>query len=363
MGLKKSLGVILRLKYDCVPNNQRVKVNAKNPPAAPPLHYATLIWHSAARLFILLTSDALDTVASTGNDRRLSLDRQALDSFWLSVMDVVEGFMLGGNGKLNSLPPLDYSLEQFQADEEFEMDFIGSVLNQILPHAGPESCPNPSSPIDSAPDEAMQKFCQTLVAMSSMWEEYRTRPNLLICKLESGAGDGGKRWNRVPIIREHLAKMSLQLLFRLCEHKDFLGAGGSEANNNDKNQRQSKRNLIQLRIARIAFPMLMERCRTALNHWISDSPMSLEACPMPRQRSEEIRLILNGLLRLRIRPGTVSAGASSNDAIDSKNGNEGVAHLIELYPLLCQMVPHIGQDERQLLIGCLERLGSVFQAA
>ena len=106
----RSIGVPMKLKYSC-PN--------------PGVKDSTPLWRCAATASINIVNTGLKTLSGSVKD----LEASRLDSIYESLLKSLNEFLLQ-----EKLPPDTLSLDERSADEAFDISFVKTIEDDILPH-------------------------------------------------------------------------------------------------------------------------------------------------------------------------------------------------------------------------------------
>lgn len=129
----------------------------------------------------------------------------------------------------------------------------------------------------------------------------------------------------VPVGRERFAFGCLEILFDLCSNQSPITSSTSSISNgasgNNSNNSAFEAD-IRFRTAKVATPILMQRCQALLDAYSADQTL-LGKCPFPRLRHQEISLILQRMNDLRLLPGVMVDKSSSTHIPTSGKEEEG----------------------------------------
>jgi hypothetical protein len=149
--------------------------------------------------------------------------------------------------------------------------------------------------------------------------------------------------------RENLMKQCYAGLFDAV----YLGASSTFTPPDSLNSAKSPENRV--RVAKLALPQLLKRCKIVLSKFISDDKKS-GALPLPAARVVEVSFLLDQLKLLRIDP-ALWATPPKLESIASSNRR----HLWELFPLLCECITakeaQIKAIIKNIFLECGQELG------
>ncbi|KAG0336922.1 hypothetical protein BG000_006015 [Podila horticola] len=164
----------------------------------------------------------------------------------------------------------------------------------------------------------------------------------------------------VPVGRERFAFGCLEILFDLCSNQSPVTSSTSSISNgasgNNSNNSAFEAD-IRFRTAKVATPILMQRCQALLDAYSADQTL-LGKCPFPRLRHQEISLILQRMNDLRLLPGVMVDKSSSTHIPASGKEEEG--HLFYLYEPLTEAMFCHDPEVLLLLKACLRTAGRSF---
>lgn len=222
-----------------------------------------------------------------------SINRSARNRIWKEVADVYEIFLVGYCGR--ALPSNVLSAVALKADISLDMTILTTLSDKIL-----------KSQIDAHVD-ILQRLVSTLDRCAS-----RT------CSLPV---------ETVELLPSHCFRFSLtclQKLFSLASFENEVGDWSS----------------TRLEVSKVTIMVLMERCEYIFNRFLIDEAYLGER-PFPMARLEEVVYVLQELARLIIHPDTASVLPLKRHLKHDgpTGGSHGVrAHLLVLYPSLCELV-------------------------
>ncbi|KAI9277773.1 hypothetical protein BY458DRAFT_504032 [Sporodiniella umbellata] len=288
-----SYGLPMKLKYDC-------------PPPCRHNDDKTPLWKLAtSRLLSVLVQglEALDKF-----EKQVSIERFA--GVWRILVDVLEGSLLSP-----SSPPESMKLEELDADEHFDISVLNAVQNDIVIYMKPR-----------VSIETVQKLINVIRDSSRLY---------YIENRESG--NSGSTDTIVPVMKEAFGYAAFLSLFSLCS-----------AQKKDHQQ-------VRKRIAKVAAPVLLERCETILRNYTADEPL-LGRCPFPRVRKEEVLFILKQSIMLEMQTNSLAIEEKTNP-VKKLLLSGPRAHLFYLYPSLCSMIMCEDDAIISLIQECLQVTG------
>ena len=148
-------------------------------------------------------------------------------------------------------------LSDFDADEEFEISMVRQFTTDLLPFMKESSC-------DVA---TIHLWTTSLLCRSQLWSEHDGREEMDVL-----AGSKGGKAAVIPVVRERLSKFCLQLMFELCDRRWTVGDTSA---------------VVLSRIASVAAPALLDRCRGILHCWSRDKPLN-GTFPFPRYSHHDV---------------------------------------------------------------------------
>ncbi|XP_043691175.1 protein MON2 homolog isoform X2 [Telopea speciosissima] len=250
------------------------------------------LWRLAVEGFNrILVDDVNSTKINCGRDSNVS--RTARIRLWKEVADIYEIFLVGSCGR--ALPSNVLSPAALKADESVEMTILNVLGDKILKME------------TDIPVDILERLVSTLDRCAS-----RT------CCLPV---------ETVRLLPSHSSSFSLaclQKLFSLCYYTCEVDQWNS----------------TRSEVSKIAIMVLVSRCEYILRRFLIDEN-ELGERSLPAVRIEEIIFVLQELARLVIHPDTasiLSLPSYLRDALAKNENHDGRAHLLVLFPSLCELV-------------------------
>ncbi|GAA5958007.1 hypothetical protein JCM3765_006230 [Sporobolomyces pararoseus] len=282
----------MRLKHEC--------------PAPAKFGSAEPLWKSATVDFLKGIRDVVAVLREIG--KHLPLERFV--GIWRAIVEGFRGALLAETGA--TIHP---SLEALHEEENFDLSLLLSLEQDVLPHLG----------ATLVPDELIRTVGKTLQLASRLYELDipRVRRERSLAHKRSFASSidsvndftppptppeprfdpdfdrqakGAVKGTTVEIVevgRERFAYWSFDLLFSLCSDED---------QDHDSERR---------RVAALCLPSLLNRCAAVLRTYVADAPLRGKM-PFPRIRQEELVYVLQKLLSIRLKEGTLWASTQSD---------------------------------------------------
>ncbi|KAI1297775.1 hypothetical protein EDD11_006981 [Mortierella claussenii] len=387
----KSLGVAMRLRYKCPPSFKHVE--------------DIPLWKTATTVFMECIKNGITIVESLDKDIP---DAQFFE-IWRELVVVCRGTM----APALPIPLTEMSLKQQAIDESFDLAYLHSLktkvffrmgyhrvpketlteLVQILDHASnlyilstpsliesmarhtaPPATPtstttvvgtngHPSHGYDSNKGQGSGTSIATSRSMDDIQLDIIQGLGITLHSTTN---------TMVPVRRERFAFACLEMLFDLCSlwHSAVRDASGNSSSNSNSSGAAAAGSAdieLRTRTAKVATPILMQRCHVLLDAYSADQAL-LGKCPFPRLRHQEISLILQRLNELQLVPGVLSLvteekqGGEHKESLSTANIKPLVlagsrAHLFYLYePLTDAMFCH-DPEVLLLLKACLKTAG------
>ncbi|ERM93505.1 protein MON2 homolog isoform X2 [Amborella trichopoda] len=236
----------------------------------------------------------VDDVNSLHFDHKIdpSISKPMRTRCWKEVADVYEIFLVGSCGR--ALPSDVLSYPTLRADETLETTVLNVLCDQIL-----------KSSVD-APNEILQRLISTLDRCAS-----RT-----VCLPVESVG-------LLPFHCSRFSLACLQKIFSLCSCDP-----GTDWHS------------TRTEVGKCAITVLMNRCEFMLQRFLIDENVLGEA-PVPSVRVVEVVFVLQELARLVIHPAMASVlplPAYVRERASQDKDREGCAHLLVIFPSLCELV-------------------------
>jgi hypothetical protein len=161
--------------------------------------------------------------------------------------------------------------------------------------------------------------------------------------------DGGA--SIAPATNELLSHSCLMALFLLSRAGSGGGVGGGGAGALASSE--SSPYGAPLAVASLAAPLLLHRCQCILSAYLSHERLQAPNVPMPRSRREELAFVLRELCTLQLHPQVAAKlqvpSASPNSSQPQQSSAPSRAHLLKLFPVLCQCITMREPELRELL--------------
>ncbi|KAJ4955381.1 hypothetical protein NE237_012164 [Protea cynaroides] len=249
------------------------------------------LWRLAVEGFNCVLVDDVNSTNNCGKDSNVS--RTARIRLWKEVADIYEIFLVGSCGR--ALPSNTLSPAALKADESLEMTILDVLGDNILKME------------TGIPVDILDRLVSTLDHCAS-----RT------CCLPV---------ETVRLLPSHSSRFSLaclQKLFSLCNCTCEVDQWNSTRSD----------------VGKIAIMVLISRCEYILKRFLIDEN-DLGERSLPAVRIEEIIFVLQELARLIIHPDTASVlplPPYLRDVLAKNQSHNGSAHLLVLFPSLCELV-------------------------
>ncbi|CEG64314.1 hypothetical protein RMATCC62417_01309 [Rhizopus microsporus] len=251
-------GLPMKLKYDC-------------PPSCRHDDDKTPLWKLATEKLLEILVLGLETLECFGDE--VPLERFV--GVWRTLVDILEGSLLSP-----SSPPENMKIEELDVDEHFDISVLSVIQNDIAIYLG-----KPRVPI-----EVIQKLVNVIRESSRLYYIEKTEQSV-------SSDIVGTTGTIVPVMKESFAYAAFMTLFSLCS-----------AENQDNPQ-------VRKRIAKVAIPVLLERCETILRNYTADEPL-LGRCPFPRYlmrvRKEEMLFFLKQAIQLKLQENILTIEENSS---------------------------------------------------
>ncbi|KAG2136619.1 uncharacterized protein EDB93DRAFT_1242351 [Suillus bovinus] len=308
----------IKLKYECPAPSKF----GKDPP----------LWKTATTSFLRIVTDSVRRMAAFGD--RISDTR--VEGIWRQIIEVFRGGILA-----DCTVTEGFSLEDQEAEENFDLSLISSLEIDLVPHLGDTRVPdhliaqlakilhkgsqlykssmNPSRPGSPSTDTA------------NVSDDSRESHDFEKVDLDIGTTASG-----FLVPRERFSFWCFDLLFLIC----------SDVTSDQESSRK--------RVAALSLPALLDRCKTPMVSYVADEAIRGNM-PFPRVREDELLYVLRKIVDLRLWPGTLWAALSespskfsdSQPAVDVSLSPSAliadvvkrspVAHLFYFYSVLCEI--------------------------
>ncbi|KAI6140148.1 hypothetical protein BKA82DRAFT_4216431 [Pisolithus tinctorius] len=309
----------MKLKYDC-PSPSKY---GKDPP----------LWKTATTCFLRIVTECAGDVSRLGQ----SISDARVEAIWRRIIEGFRGAILADCSAAETL-----SLEEQEAEENFDLALISSLEVDLVPHLG-----NPRVPdyliiqLAKVLHQGSQLLKDTSMSSSGLEDDDRTVESVhaSLDSYESQISNIQSLGSTVvgsAVLRERFSFWCLDLLFLICSN---VTSGHAES---------------RRRVAALSLPSLLDRCQTAMVSYIADEVLRGNL-PFPRVREDELLHVLRKLLKLRLWPGTFWAAFSdsptkyssapppidpslpSSALIPDIVRRSPVAHLFHFYTVLCEL--------------------------
>ncbi|KAG2050060.1 hypothetical protein BDR06DRAFT_960556 [Suillus hirtellus] len=308
----------IKLKYECPAPSKF----GKDPP----------LWKTATTSFLRIVTDSVRRMATFGD--RISDTR--IEGIWRQIIEVFRGGILADCTAIES-----FSLEDQEAEENFDLSLISSLEIDLVPHLGDTR----------VPDHLITQFAKILhkgsqLYKSSMDPSRPDSPSTDTVNVSDDSRDShdfekvdfdiGTTAPGVLVTRERFSFWCFDLLFLICS-------------NVISDQESSRK-----RVAALCLPTLLDRCKTTMVSYIADEALRGNM-PFPRAREEELLYVLRKVLDLQLWSGTlwaalsespskfsdsqpaVDVGLSPSALIADVVKRSSVAHIFYFYSVLCEI--------------------------
>ncbi|KAI9254748.1 hypothetical protein EDC94DRAFT_678828 [Helicostylum pulchrum] len=286
----------------------------------------TPLWKVATDGLLQVLKIGLETLQNFGEE----VPTERFVGVWRTLVDILEGSLLSP-----SSPPENMKIEELDVDEHFDISVLNVIQNDIVIYMGTR-----------VPIEVIEKLVNVIRESSRLYyvedtmteEKEDGKSRILINDRSSDIV--GTTGTIVPVMKESFAYASLMTLFTLCsaEKKDHLE--------------------VRKRIAKVAIPVLLERCEIVLKNYTADEPL-LGRCPFPRVRKEEMLFFLKQSIQLKLQENILAttAGDDNQNIVKQLLLSGPRAHLFYLYPSLCSMITCEDDVVVGLIRECLQVVG------
>lgn len=309
----------MKLKYDC-PSPSKY---GKDSP----------LWKTATTCFLRTVMECTGNISRLGQD----ISDARVEAIWRRIVEGFRGAILADCSAAEAL-----SLEEQEAEENFDLALISSLEVDLLPHLG-----NPRVPdylivqLAKVLHKGSQLLQQSSMASSRLEDDDRitgsahTSLESYEHQISNIQSLGSTAMGSV-VLRERFSFWCLDLLFLICS-------------NVTSDHAESRR-----RVAASCLPSLLDRCQTAMVSYVADEALRGNL-PFPRVREDELLHILRKLLELKLWPGTFWAAFSgaptqyssvqppvdpslpASALLPDIVRRSSVAHLYHFYTILCEL--------------------------
>ncbi|KIK97811.1 hypothetical protein PAXRUDRAFT_824529 [Paxillus rubicundulus Ve08.2h10] len=314
----------IKLKYDC--------------PAPSKFGQDLPLWKTATTCFLHIVTACVRAMSGLGD--AISDDR--VEAIWRQIIEGFRGGILADCSASETL-----SLEEQEAEENFDLALISSLEIDLVPHLGNSR----------VPDYLVARLARILHQGSQLYKSHSdaSRP------ISPGLGDG---------MGTESSPGSLRSSREIFEKLDMENLGSTATGDLAPRERfsfwcfdlmflvcsnvTSDQETSRKRVAALCLPLLLDRCKTVMVGYIADEALR-GSLPFPRVREDELLYVLRKLLDLRLWPGTLWAALSdspsqycmSQPSVDPSLAPSAliadvvkrspVAHLFYFYPILCEI--------------------------
>ncbi|XP_044716162.1 guanine nucleotide exchange factor [Hirsutella rhossiliensis] len=286
----------------------------------------------------LATSSVLEVLGATLPQlAALDIPKETVQRIWAIVVAVADG-ILGADA--DSAPPGSNLAD----DEDFDIESFRKLRTLIIPSLGG----------DTIEDKTRRAYTESLFR-TSIIHGVNAAERFLVDKQGDGDGAGpdagaklvslytlppGRTTAVAPTGRMRVAYVSFDELFSLAS----AGHGNSTEAAAPKPASQSEfdsSQVLRLRIASTAAPLLILRCALTIRGYAADQPLRGKM-PQPLSQRKELLWTLRKLVELE----------SEGEAMPALGGarGEGRRHLLKLYPLIVKSLGVEGDREVQKLL-------------
>ncbi|KAG1824868.1 uncharacterized protein BJ212DRAFT_1566454 [Suillus subaureus] len=324
----------IKLKYECPAPSKF----GKDPP----------LWKTATTSFLRIVTDSVRRMAAFGD--RISDTR--VEGIWRQIIEVFRGGILA-----DCTATEGFSLEDQEAEENFDLSLISSLEIDLVPHLGDTR----------VPDHLIAQLAKILhkgsqLYKSSMDLSCPDSPSTDTTNVSNGSREShdfekvdlniGTTAPGVLVPRERFSFWCFDLLFLICSTV----TSGSPISLRVFSEltilldQESSRK----RIAALCLPTLLDRCKTTMVSYIADETLR-GYMPFPRAREDELLYVLRKVLDLQLWSGTLWAALSESPSKFSDSQptvdvtlspsaliadvvkRSPVAHLFYFYLVLCEI--------------------------
>ncbi|KAG1726836.1 hypothetical protein EDB19DRAFT_1897612 [Suillus lakei] len=305
----------IKLKYECPAPSKF----GKDPP----------LWKTATTSFLRIVTDSVRRMAAFGD--RISDAR--VEGIWRQIIEVFRGGILA-----DCTATEGFSLEDQEAEENFDLSLISSLEIDLVPHLGDAR----------VPDHLIAQLARILHKGSQLYKSSMdpSRPDSPSTDTANVSDDShdfervdldiGTTAPGVLVPRERFSFWCFDLLFLICS-------------NVTSDQESSRK-----RVAALCLPTLLDRCKTTMVSYVADEALRGNM-PFPRAREDELLYVLRKVLDLQLWSGTLWAALSespskfsnSQPAVDVTLSPSAliadvvrrspVAHIFYFYSVLCEI--------------------------
>ncbi|KAH7886558.1 hypothetical protein F5I97DRAFT_1868110 [Phlebopus sp. FC_14] len=267
----------IKLKYDC---------------AAPSKFGKDLpLWKTATTCFLRVVTESASAMSALGEE----ISDSRTEAIWRQIIEGFRGGILADCCAAENL-----SLEEQEAEENFDLALISSLEIDLVPHLG-----HPR-----VPDYLVAQLAKVLHQGSQLYKPAIDASRPASPPIDDGTRSGNswrdsREFEKLDIEslgttatgevvpRERFSFWCFDLLFLIC----------SSITNDQEPSRK--------RVAALCLPSLLDRCKTAMVGYIADEALR-GSLPFPRVREDELLYVLRKLLALRLWPGTLWAALSES---------------------------------------------------
>ncbi|KAI9139595.1 hypothetical protein BKA69DRAFT_1116837 [Paraphysoderma sedebokerense] len=309
----KTLSEPMKLKYNCPASGKQD---------------ASAIWKAATTSFLDIVAAGLKMV-----EKNMSvLPPERTNSIFEAIVEGIEGYVMS-----KSSPSTALSLEDLNANEQFDISFIKSIQSDIIIQLGQPHVPDAileklilsfdygSRMIEpSSLNETTNLVLNSTSASQSTRETAQGEASNAATGINLGTSQKEQPLNLpvstvsngVPVTKEKFAMTCLDALFGFCsnEYSDYP---------------ETRRH-----VAKVAVTILLEKCKTVITAYTTDKQLNGKL-PFSRLRDEELKRILFKLSTIKLLPGIIKSFESSSNQIHQIISKTPYAHLFYLYPSIC----------------------------
>ncbi|KAG1769044.1 hypothetical protein EV702DRAFT_707206 [Suillus placidus] len=308
----------IKLKYECPAPSKF----GKDPP----------LWKTATTSFLRIVTDSVRRMAAFGD--RISDTR--VEGIWRQIIEVFRGGILA-----DCTATEGFSLEDQEAEENFDLSLISSLEIDLVPHLGDAR----------VPDHLIAQLAKILHKGSQLYKSSMdpSRPDSPSTDTANVSDDSreshdfekvdldiGTTAPGVLVPRERFSFWCFDLLFLICSNVT------------------SDQEFSRKRVAALCLPTLLDRCKTTMVSYVADEALRGNM-PFPRTREDELLYVLRKVLDLQLWSGTLWAALSespskfsdSQPAVDVSLSPSAliadvvkrspVAHIFYFYSVLCEI--------------------------
>ncbi|KAG2037155.1 hypothetical protein BDR03DRAFT_1092081 [Suillus americanus] len=324
----------IKLKYECPAPSKF----GKDPP----------LWKTATTSFLRIVTETVRKMAAFG-DR---ISDTSVEGIWRQIIEVFRGGILA-----DCTAAEGFSLEDQEAEENFDLSLISSLEIDLVPHLGDTRIP----------DHLIAQLAKILHKGSQLYKSSMdpSRPDSPSTDTTNVSDDSreshdfekvdldiGTTAPGVVVPRERFSFWCFDLLFLICSNVTsgnpiplrvfpeltiFI------------DQESSRK-----RVAALCLPTLLDRCKNTMVSYIADEALRGNM-PFPRAREDELLYVLRKVLDLQLWSGTLWAALSESPSKFSDSQpvvdvslspsahiadvvkRSSVAHLFYFYSVLCEI--------------------------